>query len=96
METHHISVFDTTLRDGEQAPGCSMGVDDKLRMAWQLEVFSCVFALFSGTKSTRPTGLCLDPPQQGPKQGDALCSNECSGQGFHRRVFYMGSPAAVW
>ena len=37
METHHISVFDTTLRDGEQAPGCSMGVDDKLRMAWQLE-----------------------------------------------------------
>jgi 2-isopropylmalate synthase len=33
----HISVFDTTLRDGEQAPGCSMGIHDKLRMARQLE-----------------------------------------------------------
>jgi len=33
----NIRIFDTTLRDGEQAPGCSMGVRDKLRMAWQLD-----------------------------------------------------------
>ncbi len=32
-----IMVFDTTLRDGEQAPGFSMNVDEKLRMAIQLE-----------------------------------------------------------
>ncbi|HKF20602.1 MAG TPA: 2-isopropylmalate synthase [Candidatus Angelobacter sp.] len=32
-----IRIFDTTLRDGEQAPGCSMGIHDKLRMAYQLE-----------------------------------------------------------
>src|SRR5215813_6623366 len=32
-----IRIFDTTLRDGEQAPGCSMGIHDKLRMAHQLE-----------------------------------------------------------
>ena len=32
-----IRIFDTTLRDGEQAPGCSMGIRDKLRMAHQLE-----------------------------------------------------------
>jgi 2-isopropylmalate synthase len=37
MERKQITIFDTTLRDGEQAPGCSMGIDDKLRMAWQLE-----------------------------------------------------------
>src|SRR5579864_6910084 len=37
MERQHIRIFDTSLRDGEQAPGCSMGVKDKLRMAWQLE-----------------------------------------------------------
>ena len=37
MEQQRIAVFDTTLRDGEQAPGCSMGIKDKLRMAWQLE-----------------------------------------------------------
>jgi 2-isopropylmalate synthase len=32
-----ITFFDTTLRDGEQAPGCSMGISDKLRMAFQLD-----------------------------------------------------------
>ena len=37
MERHEIAIFDTSLRDGEQAPGCSMGVKDKLRLAWQLE-----------------------------------------------------------
>lgn len=37
MENPRITFFDTTLRDGEQAPGCSMGVYDKLRMARQLD-----------------------------------------------------------
>jgi 2-isopropylmalate synthase len=37
MEKARITFFDTTLRDGEQAPGCSMGVCDKLRMARQLD-----------------------------------------------------------
>jgi 2-isopropylmalate synthase len=32
-----ISIFDTTLRDGEQAPGFSMNVEEKLKMARQLE-----------------------------------------------------------
>ncbi len=32
-----IAVFDTTLRDGEQSPGCSMNFEEKLRMARQLE-----------------------------------------------------------
>lgn len=32
-----VKVFDTTLRDGEQSPGCSMNVEEKLRMAAQLE-----------------------------------------------------------
>jgi len=37
MENPRITFFDTTLRDGEQAPGCSMGVYDKVRMARQLD-----------------------------------------------------------
>lgn len=37
MERAHITVFDTTLRDGEQSPGCSMNIHEKLRMAHQLE-----------------------------------------------------------
>jgi len=32
-----IYLFDTTLRDGEQSPGFSMGVDEKIKMAIQLE-----------------------------------------------------------
>ena len=32
-----IAIFDTTLRDGEQAPGFSMNVEEKLKMARQLE-----------------------------------------------------------
>jgi 2-isopropylmalate synthase len=31
-----VHIFDTTLRDGEQAPGCSMTVSEKLRMAAKL------------------------------------------------------------
>lgn len=32
-----VFVFDTTLRDGEQSPGCSMNIEEKLRLAHQLE-----------------------------------------------------------
>lgn len=37
MEAQKISFFDTTLRDGEQSPGCSMLLDEKVAMARQLE-----------------------------------------------------------
>src|SRR5215471_1116714 len=37
MERVRITVFDTTLRDGEQSPGCSMNVQEKLRVAHQLD-----------------------------------------------------------
>jgi len=32
-----VRIFDTTLRDGEQSPGCSMNLKEKLEMAKQLE-----------------------------------------------------------
>ena len=32
-----IKIFDTTLRDGEQSPGCSMNLPEKIEMAKQLE-----------------------------------------------------------
>jgi 2-isopropylmalate synthase len=37
MISDRIIFFDTTLRDGEQSPGCSMTVAEKLRMAHALE-----------------------------------------------------------
>ena len=33
----HVTIFDTTLRDGEQSPGCSMTANEKVRMARQLD-----------------------------------------------------------
>lgn len=36
-EREQVTIFDTTLRDGEQSPGCSMNPEEKLRMARQLE-----------------------------------------------------------
>lgn len=32
-----VKIFDTTLRDGEQSPGCSMNMSEKIKMALQLE-----------------------------------------------------------
>ena len=34
--SNRVYIFDTTLRDGEQSPGCSMTVPEKLRMAKKL------------------------------------------------------------
>jgi 2-isopropylmalate synthase len=36
MSSGRLIIFDTTLRDGEQAPGFSMRIDEKLKMAKQL------------------------------------------------------------
>ena len=35
--TDRVLVFDTTLRDGEQSPGASMTISEKLMLAEQLE-----------------------------------------------------------
>jgi 2-isopropylmalate synthase len=35
-ESRRITIFDTTLRDGEQSPGCSMNLDEKLEVAQAL------------------------------------------------------------
>lgn len=37
MKPDKIRIFDTTLRDGEQSPGYSMNLQEKIRMTQQLE-----------------------------------------------------------
>jgi 2-isopropylmalate synthase len=39
----HIEIFDTTLRDGLQVEGVSATVDDKLRIAEQLDLLGVYF-----------------------------------------------------
>ena len=38
MEKARITVFDTTLRDGEQSPGCSMNVHE--RPVWRANLIA--------------------------------------------------------
>src|SRR3989442_3187435 len=37
MTSERVRIFDTTLRDGEQSPGCSMDLTEKVRLAHQLQ-----------------------------------------------------------
>ncbi len=48
MSVDRVKIFDTTLRDGEQAPGCGMTVEEKLRVAYQLEKLGVDIRLIGG------------------------------------------------
>ncbi len=48
----HIKIFDTTLRDGEQSPGCSMNLQEKLEVArcldkMKVDIIEAGFAISS-------------------------------------------------
>ncbi|MFA9199311.1 MAG: 2-isopropylmalate synthase, partial [Aquirufa sp.] len=36
--SNRIQIFDTTLRDGEQVPGCQLNREEKVEVALQLEL----------------------------------------------------------
>ncbi len=38
MDQDHVQIFDTTLRDGEQVPGCKLDTKSKLIIAERLDV----------------------------------------------------------
>src|SRR5437016_7214981 len=37
MKSERVRIFDTTLRDGEQSPGCSMNLNEKVSLARKLQ-----------------------------------------------------------
>ena len=37
QNTNNIKIFDTTMRDGEQSPGASMNIEEKIRISQALE-----------------------------------------------------------
>ena len=71
--TNRVYIFDTTLRDGEQSPGCSMTVPEKVRMAAKLvdlgvDILEAGFPIASVTRTTSGAGsvcpavsLCASP-----------------------------------
>ena len=64
--TRRVMVFDTTLRDGEQAPGNSLSVEEKVRLARQLEVLG-VDVIEAGFPASSETDFRSE--QEIPAQG---------------------------
>ncbi len=70
MSARHIRIFDTTLRDGEQAPGASMNTHEKLEVARQLaklnvDVIEAGFPIASPDDFTAVRTIARDV--QGPR-----------------------------
>ena len=68
-----VSIFDTTLRDGEQAPGYSMNLDEKLRMALQLEALG-VDVMEAGFAIASPGDFQSVKAIADAVKGSAVCS----------------------
>ncbi len=81
--TDQIRIFDTTLRDGEQSPGCSMNLEEKLRVAAQLEalgvdIIEAGFAIASDgdfAASARSRGSANAPPSPASPAPPPVTSN---------------------
>ena len=61
----HVKIFDTTLRDGEQSPGCSMNHVEKLEFARALSLLG-VDIIEAGKLYSSPKNLgftSFSPPQ---------------------------------
>ena len=52
MDNHKIHVFDTTLRDGEQVPGCQLNTKEKV-----MNSDSLIYSLMTDSKFNLPKVL---------------------------------------
>ena len=68
-----VHIFDTTLRDGEQAPGYSMTIDEKVRMARQLEALG-VDVMEAGFPVASPGDFASVKAVAGAVKGPVVCA----------------------
>ena len=64
MAIHDVLIFDTTLRDGEQAPGNSLSPEEKLRLARQLDALGVDVNAFIAPADAKPA---RKPPHGRPR-----------------------------
>jgi len=69
----HVRIFDTTLRDGEQAPGCSMTLREKLRVAAALRDLR-VDVIEAGFAAASPGDFESVQAIAAEVQGPVICS----------------------
>ena len=77
MSTDRLYIFDTTLRDGEQAPGFSLRTEQKLRLARQLEalgvdIMEVGFPRRLGGRRARGRADRAGGPRAGDRRAGAL------------------------
>ena len=72
-DPNRVIVFDTTLRDGEQAPGFSMGVEQKLKMARALAALG-VDIIEAGLAAASPGDEEAVRVVSGEVEGPVFCS----------------------
>ena len=68
-----IKIFDTTLRDGEQSPGCSMNLNEKIEVAKQLEALK-VDIIEAGFAAASPGDAAAIAAIADTVRGATICS----------------------
>ena len=81
---NHVYFFDTTLRDGEQSPGATMNLQEKLRLAHQLEVLG-VDIIEAGFPASSP-GDFESVRRIAEQAGDIQCIADDFSFTFHSKV----------
>jgi len=79
VDQTHVNVFDTTLRDGEQAPGFTMNVDQKLHMAAALRDLN-VDVIEAGFAAASPGDEAAVHRVASEIEGPTICSLSRSGR----------------
>jgi 2-isopropylmalate synthase len=85
--TDRVKIFDTTLRDGEQAPGCSMTLREKLRLSKALSDLA-VKAIADENRGPIICGLARCNPEDIQKVYDAV-----KGADRHRIHVFVATSA---
>ena len=73
MSTDTLIIFDTTLRDGEQAPGASMTIDEKVRIARRLATLN-VDVIEAGFPISSPGQFEAVQRVVGSVEGPVICA----------------------
>src|ERR1044071_9417503 len=101
LEEDRIIIFDTTLRDGEQSPGFSMNINEKIRMAEALtelgvDVLEAGFAIASpgDTRADKIFTALSPPPPPPPAPTDVLRSAEALRPAKRKRIHIVIATSA--
>ena len=87
--TNHVRIFDTTLRDGEQSPGCSMTRAQKLSLARALVELG-VDTLEAGFAAASPDDYAAVQEIARTVRGSGVAARSASAPTWFRR---SSSPA---